>query len=398
MKLSMDSSTLGESIAAAASSLPSRPATPIIGGVLVEARIGAVSLSSFNYERATTRTVAADVADAGIAVVSGRLLSTIGANLPKSADVDVIVDDSEMLIRCGRTIFRLPLMVVEDYPQLPTLEPDDAIGTVDCDTFIDAVRVIGGFASTDDTLPPITALNIACEAKHLVLRATDRYIAARRRIPWDSASDNNPTINIKAADLVATIKAADYGSVGQPIQLFCNANVFGVKTASTTVITRLFAEDFPSVDRVMNVEQHCTAATTPTAVLVSIAKRAAAIAEDGDSVVEIAIEAEVRAGGHQRPTLGSLTLATAGKDAVGKFTDSIDVARHGTNRKLKLSSGRLYRALSAIDAEDATIAFQSQPSHLVHLYPGRLEPDELGNLTPPDTDTVAMLMGVRSAT
>ncbi|MDO2982003.1 hypothetical protein [Mycobacteroides abscessus] len=142
MKFAMDTDLLAETITAAISSLPARPTSPVLGGVLVEVGIGSVTMSSFNYERATKRTAAAmDVTEPDTAVVSGKLLAAIGGNLPRNKDATVDVSGQEMVITAGRTAFRLPLLHGEDFPELPIMKPrEDAIGTVDGDTFAEAVQ------------------------------------------------------------------------------------------------------------------------------------------------------------------------------------------------------------------------------------------------------------------
>ncbi|KZS63068.1 DNA polymerase III subunit beta [Mycobacterium ostraviense] len=375
MKFALNSGALAESIAAATSSLATNPHTPILGGVLVEAQIGAVTFSSFNWERSTTRVVAADISDTDTVVVAGRLLAVVGGNLPKNTEAVVTVSDSEMMVDAGRTGFRLPLMHAPDYPALPAVDAADVIGSVDCGTFAETVRVIGGFAATDPKPANLTGLHIVCEPGFMELRATDRYVIARRRIEWSGTAA--ATIFVPAADLLATIKAVTHTGA-DPVEILWNDNLLGLRTPSTTVTTRVMAEEFPDIDRVMHADAYHCAVTVPTAELASMLKRAAAVADDKLSQVDIATEGD------------TLTVTTT-QSAAGNIADSVAAVHHGPDRRVALSSRMLAKALECVDDEAVTLAFQ-EGGHKVSIYPGVIEAG--ATLRPPDTDTAAVLMGI----
>lgn len=278
-----------------------------------------------------------------------------------------------MTIATGRTEYRLPLLHADDYPNLPTLASGDAIGTVDGDTLTETVRVIGGFASTDVKPVNLTALNIDCAPGALKLCATDRYIIGRRRIDWDGEVEAN--INVPAADLLATIKALA-GTPGESIEILFNGSLLGLRTPSTTVITRVLDDDFPDVDKVLAGDEFHSAVTVPTADLTSMLKRAASVADDEYAQIDIAAE-------------GDALSVTTTQSVVGHIDDSIPASHYGGDRRVALSSRRLFKALSAIEDPQVTLAFREK-GHLVSIYPGPIG----GDLLPPGTDTQAALMGI----
>lgn len=376
MKFSLNSGAFAEAIAAGISSLPSRPTSPILGGVLIEAQIGAVSLSSFNYDRATTRLAAADVMDTDTAVVSGRLLAAVGANLPKNTESTVTASGNEMVITVGRSEYRLPLMHADDYPKLPEVTSKDVIGTVDTTSFNEAIRAIGAFAAPADTKPPaLTALNFACTPTSLTLSATDSYMIGRRRLDWDGSASLD--FNAIASDVLGTIKAV---STSDEIEILCNGNMIGLRTPSTLVVSRVLDEKFPSVDRYLKPQTYYAATTVKTADLVSMLKRAASMADDQPAQVNIVAED------------GSLSVTTT-RSATGNITDAAEAAHIGGRRQLALSARRLHNALAAVDETQTTLAFK-EDGHLVYIHPGPM-PQSPSLATPPG-DTVALLIGMRT--
>lgn len=380
MKFTINSGALAETIAAGISSVPSRPANPILGGALIEASSTWVTCSSFNYDRATTRTTAADVSEPDDAVVSGRLLSLVGSNLPKKGDTDVTTSGNEMVISTGRTEFRLPMMHRADYPDLPVMDATSVIGSVRSEEFADAVRIVGGFASTDEKLVNLTGLNIACTPDSMTLCATDRYIVGQRRLNW-SGSDS-VTIDVPAADLLATIKAVS-GAGAANIEILWDGALLGLRTSSVTVITRSLAEEFPDMNKVISRARfgaYQCAATVWAAELTSMLRRAAAISDDQNDQVDITIED------------GTLSVTTV-NSGTGNVADTIDAAHHGGSRSLRLNAKRLVNALSIVDDPQVSLAFQ-ETGHMVSIFPGDMDPG-VGELVSPETDSSALLIGIK---
>lgn len=379
MKFAIDTDLLAETIAAAISSVPSRPTSPVLGGVLIEAQIGAVTMSSFNYDRATKRTAPAmDVAEPDTVVVSGKLLGAIGGNLPRNKDATVDVSGQEMVITAGRTAFRLPLLHAEDYPNLPIMKPDeDTIGTVDGDTFAEAVQVIGALASTDEQPANLTGINLTFSPNGLWLCATDRYIVGRRRLDW--TGNTQAQALVPAADLLATIKAVA-GPAPEDVEILLrNGSMFGLRTSATTVMTSCLGEEFPPMERVLTPAVYSAVSTVPTAELAYMLRRASSIADDGYAQIDIEVDA------------GGLSVTTT-KSATGKVNDSIASEHQGDYRRVALSSRRLHSALSVVDDPDVSLGFRAT-GHLVGIHPGALErtDDEVDLLA---CNNFALLMGI----
>jgi DNA polymerase-3 subunit beta len=387
MKFTINSSLLAEAITAGISSVPSRPSNPVMAGVLIEASTSWVTFSSFNYDRATIRTAAADVAEPDDAVVSGRLLALVGSNLPKNVESSITTAGNEMVIATGRTEFRLPMMHRADYPTLPVLDATSRIGSVGAEAFADAVRIIGTFASTDEKLVNITALNIACDPDGLVLTATDRYVVGRRRLAWSGTDCTS--IDVAATDLMATIRAV--ASTGtEDIEILWDGALLGLRTPSATVITRSLAEKFPDIGRVIANAQggvyHCSV-TVPTADLASMLRRAAAIADDQNDQVDIVVDD------------GSLTVNTT-NSGTGNVEDAVTVEHHGGARRLAVNSKRLLNALNIVDDTNVTLQFQSEDkppglAHMLSIFPGAYDPG-VGEIVSPTTDSTAIVIGIRT--
>ena len=177
MKLRVERDVLADSVAWAARTLPSRPSMPVLAGLVLTAADGSLTLSSFDYEVSGKVTVAADIAESGTVLVSGRLLADIARSLP-AQPVTIENEGTRVLLTCGRSSFTLPTLPVEDYPQLPAMP--DSSGTITGQSFAAAVAQVAIAAGRDDTLPTLTGIRMEFEGANITLAATDRYRLAVR--------------------------------------------------------------------------------------------------------------------------------------------------------------------------------------------------------------------------
>lgn len=197
MKFRVERDALAEAVAWTARSLPSRPAAPVLAGVLLEVSDGAdgpsLTVSGFDYEVSTRVSIDVVVGTGGRALVSGRLLADITKSLPPHP-VDISVDGSRVAITCGSSKFTLPTMPVEDYPRLPDL-PATA-GTVGASEFARAVASVAIAAGRDDTLPMLTGVRLEIDGDRLTFAATDRYRLAVRELSWNPADPSAEPVQV----------------------------------------------------------------------------------------------------------------------------------------------------------------------------------------------------------
>ena len=176
---------VADAVAWVARNLPTRPAVPVLAGVLLEGTDAGLTISGFDYEVSAEVQVPAEIATSGKVLVSGRLLSDITRALP-AKPVDVSVEGTRVALTCGAARFSLPTMAVEDYPTLPAL-PDET-GVISADLFTEAIGQVAVAAGRDDTLPMLTGIRVEISGEAVVLAATDRFRLAVRQLTWATSS------------------------------------------------------------------------------------------------------------------------------------------------------------------------------------------------------------------
>ena len=183
MKFSINKDVFSDAVTFVVKLLPQRTTLPILSGVLINADSSGVTISSFDYEVSAKTTIAADVAQPGVVLVSGRLLSEIAQRLPDQTVTMELVEHS-VSVTSGSAKFSLATMPVEEYPNLP--EISGVSGTVSGSDFAESIAQVSPAASRDDVTPVITGVLLDITGSSITMMATDRYRVASRELPWKS--------------------------------------------------------------------------------------------------------------------------------------------------------------------------------------------------------------------
>lgn len=340
MELRVDRQALADAVAWAARTLPTRPALPVLAGMLIEAtEEGGLTLAGFDYEVSARAHESAAVAEPGRVLVPGRLLADIVRNLPPQP-VDILTKGSEVVVRCGPAEFGLLTLPVEDYPTLP--EPPAHAGTVPSDLFATAVAQVTPAAGRDDTLPMLTGVRIDIEGDTMWLACTDRYRIAARELTWSPADPGfTAGVVVPARTLADTAKAIrrgedvtiDLGGGGAE-------TLIGVSGGGRSMTSRLLDDQY------INYRSRLTGTWTSVieihvAPFVEALKRAALVTERGTPVRLAFTADEVR------------IRAATGDSA--RANESVGVRLTGEDIDIAFSPQYLLDGLAGIDTEYARL-------------------------------------------
>ena len=243
---------LADAVAWVAKNLPSKATQPVLRAMLITADESGLELSGFDYEVSTKIKLPAEVEIEGTIAVAGKLLADIVASLANKP-VELKVDDSTALVRCGSSRFELPLIPLDDYPQLPELP--QVTGSLNPALFTDAVTQVASAAGRDDTLPMLTGVNFAINGSNIKLAATDRFRLAIRQLTWDPASENvSAKLLVPAKTLQENARSLDT-SLDQPVQIAVGAGdnvgaegLFGLHSHNRETTTRMLDAEFPNIE------------------------------------------------------------------------------------------------------------------------------------------------------
>lgn len=343
MKFQVNRDVFSEAVSFAVKLLPQRTTQPILSGVLLEADGATLTLSSFDYEVSSRTEITAEVDDAGIALVSGRLLADIASRLPNAPVVFETVD-GKIQVSCGSARFTLLSMPVEEYPTLPQVE--DQTGVLPAEEFSSAVAQVAVAASRDDVTPVITGVQLEVGENNLSLVATDRYRVAVREIDWDSGTSSaaGTTALVPARTLSEIGKTfAHSGTIGVSIVRSEDRELIAFRADKKTVTSLLIKGNFPPVKRLFpeTVENY---AVLNTAELVEATRR-----------VSLVLEREAALRFSFSATEG-LTLEAAGSEQA-QASETIDAHLVGDDTVVSLKPSFLLDGLGAVHSEFVRISF-----------------------------------------
>tara|TARA_R110000868_G_scaffold17344_1_gene76374 strand:- start:38669 stop:39751 length:1083 start_codon:yes stop_codon:yes gene_type:complete len=116
MKILIDQSALKKAISTVIGSSAVKGKLPIFQNIKIDASGGKLNLSATDMETATNNSCEALVSDDGSITVPAATFFDIVKKLPSESKIGIEVVDQTLLIKCGRSKYKLPTMSAEDFP------------------------------------------------------------------------------------------------------------------------------------------------------------------------------------------------------------------------------------------------------------------------------------------
>ncbi|STC69208.1 DNA polymerase III subunit beta [Corynebacterium pilosum] len=378
---------LSDAVAWVARSLPTKNTQPILRAVVITADDNGLEFAGFDYEVSSRVRIAAEVDQPGRIAVAGKLMADIVGLMP-AKPVEAHVDNSRLLLQGGQSHFELPLMPLDDYPQLPTLP--ETTGTVNPSEFVNAVTQVASAAGKDDTLPMLTGVHIEVTGSNVQLAATDRFRLAMRTMQWNPVSpDVKADLLVPAKTLLDNARTLDT-QLDDPVEIAVGTGdsvgsdgLFGLHSANRETTTRMLDADFPNIQPLLP-KTHTSMASVEIAPLLDAIRRVSLVADRNAQ-----LRMEFRS--------GELTLYASGADS-GEAHESLPCAFNGQDELIiAFNSGYLRDGLNVIRTDRAVFGF-TEPSRPAIMIP---EPEEMpeadadGTFPTPETEFTYLLMPVR---
>lgn len=125
MKFSCEKALLQSAIATSARATAPKSSIPALEGILLECD-SELRLTGYNLETGIRTVVPADVAEGGSLVLSARLFGDIIRRLPDDM-VSITTEGLTVHIQCGVSQFHIQGIDPEEFPELPSVEPLNAL-------------------------------------------------------------------------------------------------------------------------------------------------------------------------------------------------------------------------------------------------------------------------------
>jgi DNA polymerase-3 subunit beta len=344
MKFTIEQNKLVDVVNWVSRSLSTRPIQTALLGIVIDAEGSKVALSGSDLETASRATTDAEIATPGKVLVPGKLLADISRSLPNKP-VTIQLDGTRVLVNAGSAKFTLPVLPINEYPNLP--EMPEALGVIDADLFNEAVAQVATAAGKDDSLPSLTGVHVEVNGENITMAATDRYRLAVRELTFSPARPNT--------EAVALIRARTLHDAAKTLVTTKNVNIalapaasndrlagFQSETKSTT--TRLLDGTFPPYRHLLPQES-LTTTVIEVAPFLDAVRRVALVT---DKTIPLKLTF----------TGNSVTLEAGGGDEA-QANEVFEINKTGEDLSIAFNPNYLLDGLHAINAPFAQISFNT---------------------------------------
>ena len=344
MKFTIEQGKLVDVVNWVSRSLSSRPIQTALLGIVIEAENNKVTLSGSDLETASRAVTDADVVTPGKVLVPGKLLAEISRSLPNKP-VSITLDGTRVLVNAGSAKFTLPILPINEYPNLPELP--ETLGMIDGDLFNHAVAQVSVAAGKDDSLPSLTGVHIEVNGENITMAATDRYRLAVRELTFSPAKPNTEAVALMRARTLLDASKTLASSKTVNIALApaaSNDRLAGFQTETKTTTTRLLDGTFPPYRHLLPQESLTTTVIEVAPFLEAV--RRVALVTDKTIPLKLTF------------TGNSVTLEAGGGEEA-QANEVFDVIKTGEDISIAFNPTFLVDGLQAISAPFAQISFNS---------------------------------------
>ena len=344
MKFTIEQSKLVDVVNWVSRSLSTRPIQTALLGIVIEADNQKIVLSGSDLETASRATADAEVAAPGKVLVPGKILADISRSLPNKP-VTIQLDGTRVLVNAGSAKFTLPVLPINEYPNLP--EMPEALGTIDAELFNQSVAQVSTAAGKDDSLPSLTGVHVEVNGENITMAATDRYRLAVRELTFSPARPNTEAVALirartlhDAAKTLATAKNVNIALAPTT----SNDRLAGFQTESKSTTTRLLDGTFPPYRHLLPQES-LTTTVIEVAPFLDAVRRVALVT---DKTIPLKLTF----------TGNTVTLEAGGGDEA-QANEVFEINKTGEDLSIAFNPNYLLDGLHAINAPYAQISFNT---------------------------------------
>ena len=352
MKLTVQRDSLSGALQLVGRAVSTRGTLPSLGGILLNASNGSLTLRATDTELALTRTLEGVAAEGeGSTLLPGRLLADVVRSLPPGeVSLEVRSAERDVELAAGSARFHLRTLAADDFPRLPELEGESV--KLPAGPLAETIELVARAASRDEIRPILTGVLVQAEGERLTMVATDSYRLSVKHATLEASVSQALEANVPARALreLARIIGAE-GAEEVEIAMPRNQIVF--RAAGVTLSSRLIEGQFPSW-RQLIPESFEHEVRLPREEFLEIARRISQLAQR-NAPLRLAF-AE-----------GELTVAAETPD-IGDASEAMPAPYSGEPLEIAFNPQFLVEGVESVGSEELAIQLSSP------LRPGLLRP------------------------
>ncbi|HVV12120.1 DNA polymerase III subunit beta [Amycolatopsis sp.] len=292
-----DRARLADALTAVGPAVPKRPAVPILGGALLNAHDGGLTISATDYDTEVTARLSGTVHTTGALLVDHHEFAKLLAALVKGTrkrDADRLAvtvrtanDDGTPVVDLAGYTVPVTSYPVEEYPTIP--DPGSALVHVDRETFTrDMARVLVA-VSKDSTCPMLTGINLELTPGTVTMAATDRFRVAVAPLPAISRTGFANSHALVPGHLIPSVKRFSGDRVRIALDDVTDPSLVSFTSDDVTVSVRALRDQFPDYRQLMPTTAAGTVHTERAALLAATCRAAAVLGAKRDRSGHVAM-------------------------------------------------------------------------------------------------------------
>lgn len=389
MRVSCLQENLAKGLSIVGRAVSSRSTMPVLANILIEASDNQLRLAATNLEIGVTCWIGAKVEDPGSITVPARLLTEFVNSLPpERIDMELTVRTQTLNLRCASFDANMKGIDAASFPIIPTVESvmggaDNGFEPLKIELPSSGLRKMVDqvvfAASTDESRPTLTGVEVTFKEDRLTMAATDGYRLSVRSSIVDGVLPATPTtVIVPARSLSELARISADADETRPVRVLVTQErnqilfqIWGKGSESkggafhrVELASQLIDANFPDY-RAIIPKTHTTRTVVDTAALLKAVRVAFLFARDNANIVRLKIQPANGA------MPGHLNLAATSAD-MGDSVNQLDAMVEGDDLEISFNAKYLIDVLSQID-EPQVIIETTQPTR-----PGTIRPVGMG--------------------
>ncbi|HRA65949.1 MAG TPA: DNA polymerase III subunit beta [Caldilinea sp.] len=391
MRVSCLQENLAKGLAIVGRAVSSRSTMPVLANILIEASDNQLRLAATNLEIGVTCWIGAKVEDPGSITVPARLLTEFVNSLPpERIDMELTVRTQTLKLRCASFDANMKGIDAASFPIIPTIDGVTGGGENNGATTLHIELPSTGLrkmvdqvvfaASTDESRPTLTGVEVTFKEGRVTMAATDGYRLSVRSAEVDGSLPDAPTtVIVPARSLGELARVSADADEARAVQVLVtqerNQILFQIWGRSgetkggafhrVEMASQLIDANFPDY-RAIIPKTHTTRTVVDTAALLKAVRVAFLFARDNANIVRLKIQPA------NGDVAGYVSLAATSTE-IGDSVNELEAMIEGDDLEISFNAKYLIDVLSQID-EPQVVIETTQPTR-----PGTIRPVGMGD-------------------
>ena len=251
MRAVCNTDIFGGRLALVSRGVSSRSTIQLLGGILLEARDGALKLSATDMEISIQTSSPAEVEEEGRVVIPARIFNDIVRSLPGGRfSLEHDASGGTVRLVAGENEYSIRAYAADDFPQLPGFDAEDSF-KMSGDVLVETVEKVSRSYSRDETRPVLTGILISFEENRVRMVTTDSYRLSIKETELATTAFEGSREAIIPARAMQEVARIFSGSEEEEVEVALSENQALFRIGDVLFGTRLIEGNFPEYRRLL---------------------------------------------------------------------------------------------------------------------------------------------------